>query len=233
MTFNVLNMIEVTGRRGELRRRWLEIEGVFTNMNLWPFGRKLETREDAYTDALVAALVSRSEGKTLATPSAIGALEACAGAVGRGFMAAEISGPDTLIQALTPDCLELVGRSLMRHGEVVFLIDTTGGMLRLIPVATHDVDGGPLPESWEYRLTVAGPSQMLTYTNVPYASVLHFRYAVDSARPWRGNSPLDVASLTGQLSAETLRVLSEEASGPVGRDARHTQRRQRRNRIQH
>ena len=29
-TFNVLNMIEVTGRRGELRRRWLEIEGVFT-----------------------------------------------------------------------------------------------------------------------------------------------------------------------------------------------------------
>ena len=132
-------------------------------------------------------------------------------------MAAEISGPDTLIQALTPDCLELVGRSLMRHGECVFLIDTTGGMLRLIPVATHDVEGGPLPDSWEYRLTVAGPSQMLTYTNVPYASVLHFRYAVDSARPWRGNSLLDVATLTGKLSAETLRALSEEASGPVGR----------------
>ena len=27
-TFNVLNMVEVTGRRGELRRRFLDIQGV-------------------------------------------------------------------------------------------------------------------------------------------------------------------------------------------------------------
>ena len=28
LAFNVLNVVEVTGRRGELRRRWLDIEGV-------------------------------------------------------------------------------------------------------------------------------------------------------------------------------------------------------------
>ena len=28
VTFNVLNMVEVTGRRGELRRRFLDIQGV-------------------------------------------------------------------------------------------------------------------------------------------------------------------------------------------------------------
>ena len=117
----------------------------------------------------------------------------------------------------------------MRRGEVVFLIDTSTGMLRLLPAETHDIGGGVFPDEWEYRLTVAGPSRTLTYNHVPYSSVLHFRYAVDAARPWRGNSPLDVASLTGQLSAETLRVLSDEASGPVGRMLGHTQRRQRRN----
>ena len=71
-------------------------------MNLWPFGRKLETRDDSLTDALVASLVSRAQGKTLAIPSATGALEACAGAVGRGFMAAEISGPDSHYSSLDP-----------------------------------------------------------------------------------------------------------------------------------
>ena len=28
LTFNVLNVVEVTGRRGELRRRFLDIQGV-------------------------------------------------------------------------------------------------------------------------------------------------------------------------------------------------------------
>ena len=72
-------------------------------MNIWPFGRKLETRDDSLTDSLIASLVSRAQGKTLShTVGATGALEACAGAVGRGFMAAEISGPDAITQALTP-----------------------------------------------------------------------------------------------------------------------------------
>ena len=46
--------------------------------------------------------------------------------------------------------------------------------------------------------------------------MLHFRYAVDSSSPWRGNSPIAVAHLAGRLSAETVRALGEEASGPVG-----------------
>ena len=46
--------------------------------------------------------------------------------------------------------------------------------------------------------------------------MLHFRYACDSAKPWRGNSPLAVAALAGRLSAETVNQLADEASGPVG-----------------
>ena len=184
----------------------------------WPFGNKLETRQESgYSDVLIAALVSRAQGKSLAIPSATSALEACAGLTGRGFAAAEVTGPDSLTRALTPGCLELVGRSLIRRGEVVFLIDTQAGRLRLIPAETHDVEGGPFPDSWEYRLTLGGPSRTLTYDWIPASSVLHFRYAVDASTPWRGNGPVQVAALAGRLSAETVRALAEESSGPVGR----------------
>ena len=186
-------------------------------MKFWPFGNKLETRQDGYSDVLIAALVSRAQGKSLAVPSATAALEACAGTVGRGFAATEVTGPASLTRALTPGCLELVGRSLIRTGEVVFLIDTQAGRLRLIPAETHDVNGGPFPEEWEYRLTLGGPSRTLTIDYVPAASVLHFRYAADAATPWRGNGPVEVAALAGRLSAETVRALAEESSGPVGR----------------
>ena len=184
-------------------------------MKIWPFG-KLETRDDSYTSTLISLLASRAQGRTLAVPSALGALEACAGVVGRGFVSAEVEGRGVLIDALTPSVMELVGRSLIRQGEIVMLVDTTGGRLQILPCETWDVEGGPFPSSWEYRLTLGGPSRTLTYDWTPASSVLHFRYACDSAKPWRGNSPLQVATLAGRLSAETVNSLASEASGPVG-----------------
>ena len=185
-------------------------------MKFWPFGNQLETRADSsYTDTLIAALVGRAQGK--AVPSATAALEACAGLTGRGFASAEVSGPDPITSALTPGVLELVGRSLIRRGEIVFLLDTMAGKLRLVPAESHDVSGGPFPEEWEYRLTLGGPSRSAIHEFVPAQSVLHFRHAVDPSTPWRGNSPIAVAHLAGKLSAETARALADESSGPVGR----------------
>ena len=57
-------------------------------MKLWPFGQNETRADDSYTDTLVAALTARAQGKELAVPYALGALEACAGVVGRGFAAA-------------------------------------------------------------------------------------------------------------------------------------------------
>ena len=65
-------------------------------MKLWPFGNKLETRDDSYSDVLIAALVARAQSKSLSIPTATAALEACAGTVGRGFAASEVTGPDSL-----------------------------------------------------------------------------------------------------------------------------------------
>ena len=111
----------------------------------------------------------------------------------------------------------MIGRSLIRRGEVLFLLDTSSGNLRLLPAETHDVSGGPDPSTWEYRLTLGGPSRIVTHDYVGADSVLHFRYASDAARPWRGNSPVEVAALAGKLSAETMRALADESSGPIGR----------------
>ena len=86
-------------------------------MKFWPtFGNKLETPA-SYTDAAVAAYLSNATGRSLAIPAATAALEACAGLTGRGFAAAEVSGPTTLTSALTPSILEMVGRSLIRTGQ--------------------------------------------------------------------------------------------------------------------
>ena len=155
-------------------------------MKLWPFEHR---QQNGYSDVLIAALVNRAQGHTLALPSATSALEACAGLTGQGFASAEVSGPDALVSALTPGCLELIGRSLIRRGELVFLLDTSSGNLRLIPAETHDVTGGPDPSTWEYRITLGGPSRILTHNDVPAQSVLHFRYAADAARPWPVSSP--------------------------------------------
>ena len=184
-------------------------------MKLWPFGRN-ETRDDSYTDTLVAAITARAQGKALVVPTALGALEACAGVVGRGFAAAEVTGGAAIKDALTPAVMEMIGRAMIRAGELVMMIDTADGVIRLLPAESHDVEGGPNPESWTYGLSLGGPSETLSYDNIGAERVLHFRYAADPARPWRGNSPLHVASLAGRLSAETVNQLADESSGPTG-----------------
>ena len=184
----------------------------------WPFSNDndLQTRDDSYTDTLIAALVGRASGRSLAVPTATAALEACAGTIGRGFASAELTGPDSITSALPPSTMEMIGRELIRAGQLVLLIDSSSGSLRLVPAQTHDVEGGPDPSTWEYTVTLGGPSRTDTH-EVPAASVLHFKYAADPATPWRGNGPIQVAALAGQLSAETARALAEESSGPVGR----------------
>ena len=48
------------------------------------------------------------------------------------------------------------------------------------------------------------------------ASVLHFRYGSDPARPWAGISPLGFAYLTGKLAGGLELRLSQEAQARVG-----------------
>ncbi len=176
----------------------------------------IETRDSSYTDALVAAITANASGETTAFPTATAALEACAGLVARAFAGASVSASAAVEDVLTPAFLEMVGRSLIRKGELVVYITTRNGELLLLPAESHDVDGDPDPASWTYRLTIGGPSRSHTLDSVSAASVLHFKYGTDPEKPWRGLGPLQVAQLGGRLSAELASALADEASGPRG-----------------
>ena len=186
-------------------------------MNIKDWFGGLRTRADSsYTDALIAAITANAGNTTTAFPTATAALEACAGFYGRAFAASEISAPDSIARLLTPDVMQLIGRSLIRRGEIVYYMSVRGGVLDLMPCAFHDIDGEPNRESWTYRCTVGGPERTWTYDAIPGAGVLHFQYANDVETPWRGVSPLGVAMLAGRLSAETAAALADESGSVHG-----------------
>ena len=180
----------------------------------WPW--KSEKRNDSYTDALVSLLQQGAGGGTGASVAGVGALEAASGLISRCFAAAQVSGPAHAVQALGPDVLAQVGRALIRQGEAVYFMDVQAGRLILLPAQSWDIFGAAHPDSWTYRLTLAGPDSMTNVDRVQAAGVLHFRYATDPASPHRGVAPLTSASLAGRLSAETSKALGDELSGPVG-----------------
>ncbi len=180
-----------------------------------PFFSNLETRSDSYGDAITELIQGRASGAAAAKPHATAALEACAGFVSRAFASADVQGGPMAAAALTPETLGMIGRALIRSGEIAFRIDVADGALRLVPAQSWDVQG--TPTSWRYQLVLGGPSETLTTSDyLPAAAVVHCRYAVDPERPWKGNGPLEVAALAGKLSAETTRQLGEESSGSAG-----------------
>ena len=187
----------------------------------WPGQRALEARiadleTRSYTDAITMALLGSASGETTVRATATGALEACAGFIGRSFASAEVQASPMVAEVLTPACLAHLGRSMIRYGEMLLLIRTDRGRLRLAPAQSWDVIGDPDPETWRYRVTLGGASTIETYEDVPAASVIHVQYAFDAREPWRGISPLGVAQLAGRLSAETIAALADESSGPRG-----------------
>ena len=180
-------------------------------------GMRYEKRADSsYTDALVQAITANAGGQNTAFPTATSALESCAGLVGRAFASADITCPDYAVEALSPDCLSMIGRALIRRGEILFEVDVSEGQIQLMPASSHDVDGDPDPRTWRYRLNLGGPDLQITRENLGAESVVHIQYAKDPETPWRGVSPLSVAQLAGRLSAETSAALADEASGPRG-----------------
>ena len=165
-----------------------------------------------FTDAVVAALTAQAAGTATGDPSAIAALEAACALYTRAFSAVKLS---PAVPALSPGCLALIARNLIRRGEDVHQIMVDRGMVRLQPIGSWDVRGGPAESEWWYRCDRFGPSGNLTEL-VPAGAVLHVRYAVDSARPWYGIGPLGWARSTGTLAANLETRLGEEAGGPVG-----------------
>ena len=179
---------------------------------MWPFSRKSELRADTgYTDILVDLLQQRAATGS-ADPLATAAVEAAAGLLGRAFATASVNAPAGIV---SPGVLSCIGRGLILRGDVLYVIDVGEAGLTLLPASQWDVSGGVSPSSWAYRATLPTPSGAHTAT-VPAASVLHFRYSFDPARPWVGVGPLTRAGLTARLSAGLEAALADEVGAARG-----------------
>ena len=178
----------------------------------WPWTTP-ETRSAApYSDAVLAAILSDSRGGDRPRASTTGAVEAAASLAARAFASATVT-PD--VPAVTPLVLSTIGREIVRRGECLYLIDVDAAGLRLTPATSWDVEGGPAPETWTYRVRLAGPSHDVERI-APAAGVVHVRAYVEPSAPWRGISPLDAAASTARLLAETETALADESSGARG-----------------
>ena len=181
---------------------------------MWPFGKRAETRDSSYTDALVSLLVSRATGDS-AQISATWAAEISATLYSRSFAAATITPKNAVTAAITPSVMGQIGRDLVRRGESLHLIDMDSGRVELRPAGSWDVRGSSREADWTYRIDLHGPSSQQSRL-APSAEVIHARYQTDSGSPWRGISPLAGSHLTSDLLAALELRLSQEAAGPSG-----------------
>ena len=181
----------------------------------WPWQRPA-VEHRSYTDAVVTAILASASGGGVRPALATSALETCATLYSSALSACAVSGPPSVVRALTAEWRAAVASELVRHGQALYILDADPSAgLALAPVSHWDVHGGPERATWLYRCQMAGPSTTAWRTRSAGA-VLHLRWLVDPARPWAGVSPLQHAADTGSLIGWLDKRLAEEASGPVG-----------------
>ena len=184
----------------------------------WNINRTPESRA-TYTDASVLMLLNNAMQNAV-DPHALAATEAATGLISRAFAAAAVSGHFQQTDALTPAVMGQIGRSLIARGEWLAQIEVeTDGILRLIPAAGWDVQGGsPDERSWTYALDLAAPSGQ-THVSLTSDSVVHIRINASPSQPWKGRSPVDLASASASLAAATEKNLTSESKIPSSRIA--------------
>ena len=182
--------------------------GAFRRM----FGRR-ETR--SYTTAVVNAIESAAAGTGGGVAAATAAVETAAGMWARGLSLATVEPRTRRTAAITPQMLAMVGRALCRSGEIVFDLDVSGGMMRMLPASAAYVVGSGDRRTWLYTVTVDGPGSTMTVYR-ERSGVAHLQYMVDPVRPWHGRPPWASASLSGNLLAGIERQLAGESGSASG-----------------
>ena len=182
-------------------------------MRIWPFG-KAEHRSVTFTDGATGAAMAAATGSGLPGRfDQLAAVETAVGLWGRGFASATVT-PE--VPALTPAVLESMGRSLALKGEGVYVLDTgIDGALVLRACSAWEIHGGSDPALWVYNVTIPGPSRVERRV-VTADRLTHIKYATRPGEPWRGVSPLGMASQTRDLATWLERKLTQEVSSSSG-----------------
>ena len=181
----------------------------------WPWSRP-ETRS-SYTDQVLLAAVNAAEGAAYVGDSRhTAALEAVARLYQSVFCVAGVSSSNSAVsQAITSTWLSSVLRAMILDGQYLCEVASDSGHLAFLPASQVDVEGGPLPSTWRYNMTMDGPTGSIM-RRVGEEDVLHLRWSVDPGRPWRGVGPMQAARMTSRLAGSLETRQAEEAAAPVG-----------------
>ena len=178
------------------------------------FGFRETRSTGGYTDQLTRLLVHQVSTVTETDPLRTASVETAAGIWGRSFASVKVE-PDTAAAVLTPSIMNLIGRELIRTGEILFRVSVTDGKRMLTPASHWDVQGNPEPSTWRFKVQLAGPDSE-TDVMLTWPEVVFLRWATNAVRRWEGLSPLQVADATGALSGSLERSLANEAKTPHG-----------------
>lgn len=189
----------------------------------WAFWRADEDRQSGggFTDTIVAA-IEASASQAAANVSSTAAVEAVAGLLSRAFAGAEVQGPGWVRDACNPVWLAQVGRSLVREGASLSVVDMDGGgVVELVPAAFwnfENLDPGRTEadreSSWRARVSTYGPSTSSTRL-LPRDQLVFVRWGTSPGTRYRGQGPTSWAALTAKLQGEVERSLGDEAAGPL------------------
>ena len=180
--------------------------------------RERRSAGGGYSDAVVAAIEGQAAAK-VADASSTAAIEAVAGMLSRAFADAEVVAEPWAAAAVSPFWLMQVGRSLIREGASLSVIDMTGGDVDLVPAAFWNFEaletpGAEREADWHARVTTYGPSS--SYTRLLARDrLVYVRWGTSPGSRYRGQGPTSWAHLTARLQGEAERSLGDEAAGPL------------------
>ena len=172
-----------------------------------------------YTDAVVAAIEAQAAAK-VADASSTAAVESVAGLLSRAFADADVIAEPWAAEAVSPFWLMQVGRSLIREGASLSVIQMDGsGRVHLVPAAfwnfeRYDGIGGDLEDDWHARVSTYGPGSSHTRL-LGRDRLVYVRWGTSPGTRYRGQSPMSWAHLTARLQGEAERSLGDEAAGPL------------------
>lgn len=161
--------------------------------------------ERGFTNLILAGLDATAEGKQ-GNIQQTSALEIAARMWAGALAGATVKGTNLL----TPRVMAMIGRQIVREGEIVFAIEVRDGRASLLPAASWEVQRG-----WRYRVEIPEPPGDQVTRTLPRESVLHVMFATDPRTPWMGISPMAAAKLGGELAANLESRLNDQSKTPA------------------
>ena len=154
-------------------------------------------------------------GGTLADAAASTSIERAIVLYTSAFSVASVVAPGRMAEAINPSWLSIAVRDVLKYGEHLSVIRVVGGRVRLVPASMWSVEGDADIASWNYSVTLAGPTVTQT-ERIPSHGVVHLMWSRSKHSPAIGRGPLANCGLSARILGGLVRRLGDRAIQPTG-----------------